>query len=407
MTTPRPILALAVAGAAPAAALAQGEWVLIDRRLDRRHVELTQVREGAVTYTDESGRSREEPLENLLGILHERPADERPAREVPWLAQQMEMFRQDTGAAPEPEPEPFLGRLDLTDGQRWRGELIGGRGQALAWRLGEGQVLEAPLERVVAAEVSAPISLAGWPRLDDRVMLLNGDTVEGFIAGVNGSLLVESGGNELEIPLSRVAGFALANPPEPPDGRMVWLHDGSVLAVSDIEITITGEAALGLRGESAGAVYDAVAMDVLAILLDPGAISGLSTLGPTAVVYPPERLLPEPPVREGAGLLGAGDIDLVGPVRVEWEFPRPAVRLAATAILPPAMWAWGDCELVVRMGDEGTVVLRERLRAERPSIDLNLPLGGARRLTIEVLSGEGGPVQDRVVLVRPLVQWRP
>jgi hypothetical protein len=51
-------------------------------------------------------------------------------------------------------------------------------------------------------------------------------------------------------------------------------------------------------------------------------------------------------------------------------------------------------------------VLRERLHADRPSVEINLPLGGARRVTIEVVSARGGPVQDRVVLGRPLVRWQ-
>ena len=78
-----------------APAWSQGEWVLIDRDLRERRVELTQLRDSAVWFTDEAGRARSEPTAGLLAIIHERLPEERPPRELPWLTQQMEMFGQD------------------------------------------------------------------------------------------------------------------------------------------------------------------------------------------------------------------------------------------------------------------------------------------------------------------------
>ncbi len=103
--------------------------------------------------------------------------------------------------------------------------------------------------------------------------------------------------------------------------------------------------------------------------------------------------------------LGVDSLELQGPVRVDWVLPRPAARFAATAALPPAMWAWGDCEVVVRTAD-GREVQRERLSADHPEAALRVPLGGQTGFSIEIEQGRAGAVQDRIVLERPLVTWR-
>jgi len=361
--------------------------------------------EGTVTFTDESGRSRSRPVGELIALIHERPPDDRPARELPWLTQQMEMFGQDTEAAQGPEPEPFAAWVELTDGQRWYGSLAGAGGQTLSWNLAGSGGLEAPLERVRAAALHGPVEIAGWEGVEDRVLLLNGDRVDGFVASIGEAIVVEGEAGAAEIPLERAAGFLLANPPAPPAGVLAWLHDGSIIACSSAEIAVTGQVALDLGDGSEGTARHVGTIDLLALLFEPALVSGLSGIEPAAVSYPPERLWGSPPIAEPPGLLGVGAIDMVGPVHVVWELPRPASRFAASATLPPAMWAWGDCEIVVRTG-EGAELLRERLNADRPAVEVNVPLGAARRIIVEVASGRGGPVQDRVVLQRPIVRWQ-
>jgi hypothetical protein len=399
------IFALVTFAAGAEHAPGQGEWILIDHDLHEHRVELNELREGAVTFTDEAGRSRSRAVDSLVAIIHERPPDERASRELPWLTQQMEMFGQDTQLAAEPEPEPFNAWLELSDGQRWMGSFASAWGETISWSLGGAVSLEAPLERVRAAAIHGPIELQTWEGVEDRVLMLNGDRVDGFIASIDESIRVESGGGAIEIPLDRAAGVLIANPRTEPDGTLAWLHDGSIIAATSVEISLNGRVVLGLDAESADRTHQAPTLDLLGLLFEPSAVAGLSTIAPASVTYPPERLWGSPPVAQPPGLLGLGAIDLVGPVRVVWDLPRPAARLATTATLPPAMWAWGDCEIAV-LAEDGADVLRERLHADRPSVEINLPLGGARRVTIEVVSARGGPVQDRVVLGRPLVRWQ-
>jgi len=401
-----PVISFLAAAGAAHASLAQGEWVLIDRDLREEHVELTQLSEGSVMFSDEEGRARTTPVSELLAVLHERPPEERAARELPWLTQQMEMFGPDGELGPEEaEAEEFVASLGLVNGERWIGSFAGASGASLAWTLGGTVRREAPLERVRAAAIHGPVEAEGWEGIEDRVVLQNGDVVEGFVASIDTAVRIETATGEVEVPLDRAAGVLLANPPVAPAGILVWLADGSVVEATTVEFALTGRVSLGLGSDAPEAVLPVGATDVLALLFDPGLITGLAVLEPSSISFPPERLWGRAPVAGAPARLGIADIDMAGPVSVVWELPRPAARLAAVATLPPAMWAWGDCELVVRAGD-GTELLRERLRADRPSVEINVPLGGTRRLGIEVASGGGGPVQDRVILERPMVRWR-
>jgi hypothetical protein len=401
-----PTIAVLLVAAAAAGSRAQGEWVLIDRDLKERRVELTQLRDGVVMFSDEEGRARTAPVSDLLAIVHERPPEERPARELPWLTQQMEMFGPDAGLVEEEEEaSDFVPWLELTNGEKWIGSLAGAAGESLTWTVAGSLPREAPLDRVRIAAINGPIDGAGWAGVEDRVVLLNGDLVDGFIASIGEAVLIESGSGVIEVPVDRAAGVLLANPPTPPSGALAWLHDGSVIQATSVEIAVTGRVSLGLGSEAPEATHQAPATDVLALLFAPGLITGLAELEPASISFPPERLWARAPAARAPAQLGVGDLDLVGPVTLVWDLARPAARLGATATLPPAMWAWGDCEIVVRAGD-GTELLRERLRADRPTVEINVPLGGARRVSIEVASGAGGPVQDGVVLLRPMIRWQ-
>jgi hypothetical protein len=316
----------------------------------------------------------------------------------------MEMF----GPGIEPEEpareEPFVAEIELTNGERWRGAFGGGSGEALVWILGEGLRREAPLDRVRSAAIGGRIDDTGWPGVEDRVLLANGDAVDGFIASIGELVRIEGTEGAVDIPLARITGVLLANPPSPAERALAWLADGSVVEAARVEVAVTGSVSLA-PGDSAEGTVGVAATDLLAILLDPRAVGALSSLMPSAVTYPDERLWGSPPTAGAPGVLGAGAVDLGGPVRVRWDLARPAARLGATAVLPPAMWAWGDCEIIVR-GADGTEMLRERLEAGRPEAQINVPLGGARSVDIEVSSGKGGPVQDRVVLERAMILWQ-
>jgi hypothetical protein len=66
---------------------------------------------------------------------------------------------------------------------------------------------------------------------------------------------------------------------------------------------------------------------------------------------------------------------------------------------------WGDCELIVESvaGSKITPLAKARLSGSDPSFEINVPLDGAAKLRMTIDPGPSGPIQDRVVLRRPLV----
>jgi hypothetical protein len=407
MTYPPAILraTLCVVGAAVSSASAQGEWVLIDRDLHEQRVELTQIQGGVVSFVDLAGLEHERPVSALLAAIPNHPPEDRPPRELPWITKQMELFGQ--GPTADSEAESFTGELTLTDGQRWIGTLVSVRGESITWLLESSLVLEAPLDEITSAEFRAILDHAAldWAGLDDRVLLRNGDTLDGFVARVDPGVRVETATGNVDLALERVAGLLLANPPTTPTGTILRTAEGSVIEVIEVDITVTGAVSSRVGGDAALGDVSLRTTELTSLLFAPGSIGALATMEPTAVISPAEQPWSRPPVTISDDTLGVESLELQGPVRVEWTLPKPARRFSTTATLPPAMWAWGDCEVVVYAGD-GDEAFRERLNADRPSVHINLPMGGVSTLAIEIDSGRGGPVQDRVIFTRPMVTWR-
>ena len=89
-----------------------------------------------------------------------------------------------------------------------------------------------------------------------------------------------------------------------------------------------------------------------------------------------------------------------GPLAAHYVLPRGATYFGAEARLPEPARAWGDCELSIR--DNDREVFTATLNAETPTALIGVRLTGST-LTVEVAEGSGGPIQDRVVLVRAMV----
>jgi hypothetical protein len=394
---------LALAAGAPV--LAQGDWLLIGRDLTERRVEITQLEAGTLLFVDEAGRSGKAAVADLLALINARPPAERPARELPWITRQLEVFGEPTATA-APDAAPFVGELELADGQRWVGTLVSSRAESLSWLVEDSLVLDASLDSLRAAAINAPIgdARASWGAVDDRLILTNGDIVDGFVASIGPTVRIETPAGDTETPIDRVAGLLLANPATDPTGAIVHTQRGSIIAVTSLAITATGHCSAEVNGESLVGGLGIRTSELRAVDLAPGDYIGLASLPPHAVTAP-GGTSPTAPRTVTDPTLGVDSLELQGPVRVDWVLPRPAARFAATAALPPAMWAWGDCEVVVRTAD-GREVQRERLSADHPEAALRVPLGGQTGFSIEIEQGRAGAVQDRIVLERPLVTWR-
>lgn len=390
----------------PAVCAAQTEWRFIADDLSVSAGELTGIEGGVVSYVDESGDAHDRKMSELVAAVHVQPPAERKPRELPWITRQIERFDRAGQLGQRDDTPAFPARLHLNDGQLWVGRMLSASGQSVSWFVEESVVLSAPLDRITAAEIltSMDEARASWPGVEDRVVMANGDLVDGFLDAFGEQVRFESGGSAVTVPLERVAGVLLANPPAAPAGMVLRSTGGSIVAIDGLEASVTGAFTATVEHSGDTVPLSFRDTDVRSVLFAPGAVASLASISPAETASPEVGEAGQRVVAISGGELGFGGLELRGPVRARWEFDRAASRFAATAALPPAMWAWGDCELVIRTADDREV-FRERLWSERASVEINVPLAGLGGMVIEVVSGEDGSVQDRVTLSRPMIAW--
>ncbi len=397
--------------------------VLLDRQMRERAVMLTALDARTISYTDAAGLVRSEPVSEYLALI---PPTEAPAKPA------------STAGPRTGEGEAVTARawsvIDLTDGERFFGDVgPGAPGRdALRWVhpvLGPmefkiDQVRRVRLDMPPAGSWTKPVPLAPADSREDVVVFANGDRASGFVEGISGeprelSLAPKDKGAARSIDLGVVREVVFANPGQllPARATLVWLRDGSVIACRAIGTTRLGEVTLqpAMQDTEAAASENAPETktqgllrldDLLGVAFEPALLAPLSGLPPVSQAPVGDRRWTKPIAIANAdrAVLGAGDIERPGPLNVEWDLPPGASRLGATAELPRQMWTWGDCQVVVSaVGSPQTELFRARLNADQPQARIAVALNGAKRLSIRVEAGQFGPIQDRVILRRPVL----
>jgi hypothetical protein len=388
--------------------------VLVDRALAQRPVRLVSISADTIEVSDANGHVQTVSRSQVLALIPPLTDLDQPVVDEHQLTQRM----------PDAERQRPVGRLDLVDGQTLPGVLSSGapsrpgdKGERLVWASKLFGPVSLPLEAVgtvLFAPDRADLLHPGPTPLEDTVTLINGDRAEGFVAGVDASVRLEKGGKTSQLPVARVVAIQFANPPKPAQGAWVWLYDGTAAAVSEVSadsaghVTITGRLA-GLAKQPQASMD---ANDLRAISFDAGALRPLAG-APLTVSEPhlatgpaPRRWIPPLSVPDNHGApLGAVDIEIPGPMTVEWTLPHGASRLGTTVEMPPSARVWGDCELIVESlaGPKTTQIAKVHLCGESPTADLSLAITGASKLRMTIDPGPTGPVEDRVVLRRPVV----
>lgn len=408
---------------------------LLDRSLHATAVRLVGIAHGRVMFlgTEDTASAAPRTIEasSLLAIVAEPDQSRTRALRSPLLAT-------------EPNAPPPV-RVVLTDGQRLIGRVAeprpaqstptgasankpaAGESQSLVLEisaLGSTPIAVA-LEQIARVETlvdtalgnsaSDDVSLAhpantNAPQ-DDSVVLLNGDAVHGFVESLGAEVVVQgkSGEPPARFPLARVARIVMANPPTPPTGPRVWLSDGSVIALASG--AVDSEDFLSAAGQVGGALH-AKPTEVTGLVMDAGLLTPLSECAVAEYHAAPERAWTRPPrTVRGDGPLNAGNIELPGPMTVEWTLPPSAARLSGSVELARSTERWGDCVVVIEDAAAGAPPKRlfnQRLTADAPSAAFDVALSSAvaradHRLRVMVQAGENGPILDRVVLVRPIL----
>jgi hypothetical protein len=305
------------------------------------------------------------------------------------------------------EPVPGSGVLLLVDGQVIPGRLgsSSGGGETVAWESEALGLIAAPLDmvsRIILRQGSPGVPLT---TANDLVVLTNGDVVQGFVAHVNGGVGIERDGMISQVPAERVSEVILAGTVRPARGMWVWLTDGTAVEVLSLEVGADGVARCvpSLTPERE-ARRDA--REVRAVVFDAARVRGLGALEARVVGSGGRRFTPPPKIGDVLrSPAWAPDIELPGPMEVEWALPPGASRLSLLVEMPVSSRVWGDCEVVVRTGNRE--VWRVRLNADTPSHEGVMEIDPGTPLRIAVEAGFRGGIQDRVVLRRPLVLIAP
>lgn len=382
---------------------------LIDRQLRVRSIRIAGLDAVELTVIDERGERRQVPLSELVAIV---PTPATPAA-LTGVGTVVGVAEPDADALTRRITAGDAGFVLTVDGQR----LIGQPGSASAdsdsitWVHPAFGPVRIELERLLTLAMPNAGALALTLERDaaeDVLTLINGDRLRGLVASLGDPVVVETEtGARFEVERASVAGATLANPPEPRAGAVAWLKDGTVIRVAAASSAAGDIVDLALESgaESAYAIGD-----LRALGLDAECLLPLSDLTPEAQVGPIERRTVPPvsylhhPDDLAAGAnptLGALDIRFPGPMRVDWRLPRRALRIAATAALAKDAAPWGDCEIVVSV--DGQERFRDHLESGGPVIAINEEILGGQVLTISIEPGAYGPINDRVILHRPLI----
>lgn len=329
-----------------------------------------------------------------------------------------------------PTRRGWSGVLELTDGQRLVGRPITDADAAGAdhvrWNHPRLGPLLVPIDRI--ASLFTGLGSGEPPEVesdgDDLLILVNGDHIRGLVETIGATVSIATGpitadagaGGTTDVPLDRVREVILTNPPDAPTGTILWFDDGTVVAADAIDPRSRGTVpSLAIRPQSdLGSREGLWRLDDLeAVNFDPARLRALASVeiarhdrGPGSE----RRRIDAPVVLSNAGAGGgsasplwADDIELPGPMLAEWELPGGAIRLAGWAELPVENWAWGDCVLVISdISGGGRELWRTRLSADNPIARFDIELSSTDlRITLD--AGEHGPIQDRVILRRPLI----
>ncbi|MCC7191383.1 MAG: hypothetical protein IT444_01260 [Phycisphaeraceae bacterium] len=355
--------------------------VVVDSSLKARPVQLQTFGEAGASFTDEERKLATMPADKVVQI---RVA---------------ERARAGTEVAVSPS------MIELTDGQCLPGQWIGAGedGQSVIWdstRLGRLTLSLDRIAEIVWKSDTLADKAAKLNGASDQLLLVNGDTLDGFIVGfqVDSVEIKPAGGGEaIKLPLERLRSARFANPVTAAKGQsLICLADGTRLRVTKLAIAddfIKADLELKAKGDGgekvpAMALAEAVRID---LATGAGVLVDLASLPPVIVSGGEVFGLAIPPRSTGS------DVILHAPLVVRYELPAGAKRFSALAQCPSesADAAWVDFEVTAKV--DGKPVGSWHFNVSSPQAVMNFALNG-KEMTFELTSGRNGPVLDRLRL---------
>lgn len=299
----------------------------------------------------------------------------------------------------------------LVDGQVLVGTLLGAGKDGESIRLAFGyaqRTVVLPLDELLS------FTLVGHQvtgdENDDTLLLATGETLVGFVDAINEKsigFVIGDADDPIQVPMSRVRGFSIANKPKPIKAEKglarVLLRDGSAVYLRDSKLTrAAGPTPAAIQGtlvvepQTKAVVLPLNQVQFIEPLSGRVALQSLTEIEMTTVAGGEVFGVAMPP-----SVSVDGAIKLHAPIALGFDLPKAASRLAFTVAMdlddtvPESRRPLAGCELVVIDGDKE--IARHTLTPDGPAKRLNLPLtGGGLRLVLE--SGVNGPVLDRVIV---------
>ena len=385
----------AACNTAAAAASGVTPVVLIDTQLQPKRVYIHRLSQGTMSYFDEDRSLQIQPINRFVQL---RQLKSTHSQEPP---------QQSDNPAADPKSKPPLGMVVLIDGQRWTGQWSGldEKTQSIRWDHPFFGPMVFSLENLSAMSLKDTNIAGDPPQGADRLELINGDAMEGFISQVRTTgieLQLAQGGQAVVLPMARIAAMTLANPAQRHQGTrcMIWLTDGSrVLAEL---VSIADNQLLAQIAPLVGESQVTIPMATVTRIEFPAAEGYLIDLASL-----PMR------VTKGGYVFGlsmgphiqGSSIYLHAPVQVQFDLPPGASRLAATVRLqnephPTPASAWADAQIIVRQ--RAKPIAQHRLNAAHPFAAINTAVTG-QIITIEVDASDNGPIMDRIVLDEAII----
>lgn len=350
--------------------------LLIERDLDLLRGELLGLDELEATIRVD-GAETTRPLSDLLGLV--RLEASVPANGESPMVEFVD-GRRIVGVF-----DPRLGETAEEGRVSWSSDYLG--------------TLSIPLEEVAAMRLrrGAAIPRLAADAAGDRLLLSNGDAVEGFLASMGSEIVVEPmEGEPLTLEAIRVASVALLNPRAAAEGISLWTSSGSVVEAEAVRMEYPQVNFSSLRSGEVTIPLD----ELSAICFDERAFVPLARLTP-AVSSPSDLpgAVESPAVAEPGAALGLSDVLFRGPVRAVYVLEGRTGIFRAEAEVPAESRLWADLSLVVRV--DGREAARHELGNGQWRAEVSVEFARARMLEIAVEEAGRGPIEDVVVLRSP------
>ena len=297
-------------------------------------------------------------------------------------------------------PRGSATRVHLNDGQVFTGSLINSDSEVVMLDHLWMRELAIPLEHVTRIDFRPGTNIPEGET--DRMVLVNGDQISGFIEQVGNPTIIETdNGQRIEIPADRVAAVALMNETRSPTWPQVWTVDGLRMTVPRVEIDDTGRLSLAHHPYMKGQ-YERMprTSELVALVLQGDRFVSLAELPvETTSTESTRRTATTPRKADSSAPMGLTDLYLNGPASFTFDLPIGAKRLRTTINRPQRARDWSSPAIRISVGDD--MIWQGEIDSDHP-VDLELP-AGSRTLVIEILCGVHGPIHCGVTLTDPMI----